>query len=130
MEYSFFSFGHSNITARHKNTLEFTKDSDLTLQGDCIIGVNSDFDVNELKRFKGKVKILVNVGDLVEEINCEVNPEFDDDHEMVVRKGEFVSKRTFGINADKACCDLSREFVDMLKDSGVRVEVRVMEYPV
>ena len=45
---SFFCFGHKNILAKHRNTLEFTKDKDLTLNGDCIVGVNANFDLKEI----------------------------------------------------------------------------------
>ena len=40
---TFLAFGHKNITANHKTTLEFTKENSVTKKGDCIIGVNSDF---------------------------------------------------------------------------------------
>ena len=30
MKYSFTCYGHKNITAKHKTTLEFTKDSEFT----------------------------------------------------------------------------------------------------
>ena len=51
MKYSFHAFGHKNLLGTHKNTLEFTKDKNLTLKGDCIVGVNADFDAGELKNF-------------------------------------------------------------------------------
>ena len=51
MKYSFTCCGHENITCRHKTTLEFTKDSDLSIKGDCIIGVKADFSIKEVKRF-------------------------------------------------------------------------------
>ena len=66
MEYSFFSFGHPNITAKHKTTLEFTKDKELSLRGDCIIGVNSTFELKEIKKMiksGKKIKILIKVDD-------------------------------------------------------------------
>ena len=46
---SFNIYGHKNILSLHQNSLEFTKDKDLTLNGDCIVGVNSDFKLNEIK---------------------------------------------------------------------------------
>ena len=126
MEYSFFSFGHPNITAKHKNTIEFTKDKELSLKGDCIIGVNSDFDLKEIKKLikdSKRIKIVIKVEGISEEINCEVNPGFDDDKEIVIRKGEFVSKRTLGIRADKACSDFSEEFINKLNQEGRKIEV-------
>src|SRR3989339_697243 len=40
---SFFIFGHKNIKATHRNTLEFTKDAEVSARGDCILGIRSDF---------------------------------------------------------------------------------------
>ena len=51
MKYSFTCCGHENITCRHKTTLEFTKDSELSLKGDCIIGVKADFSLKGIKSF-------------------------------------------------------------------------------
>ena len=57
MEYSFTCYGHENIKAKHKTTLEFTKDTEMGLKGDCIVGVNADFSLDKLKKltklFKG-----------------------------------------------------------------------------
>ena len=57
MEYSFTCYGHENVTCKHKTTLEFTKDPELRLQGDCIAGVKADFSLKELKKF---IKTLKN----------------------------------------------------------------------
>ena len=34
--------GHKNVLSHHKSTFEITKDENLTLQGDCIVGVSID----------------------------------------------------------------------------------------
>lgn len=111
--------GHKNILGTHKNTIEFTKDSNLTLNGDCIIGVKVDFDLHELKALVkkySKIKIIILVDNLVEEINAVSNPEFNDKHEIVIRKTDFISERTLGIKADKAVLDLDRELINKLKN--------------
>ena len=126
----FSAYGHKNILATHQTTLEFTKDKDLTLKGDCIVGVNSDFDLNEIKRIlknHKKIKILIKVDELVEEVNCDINPGFDDGHEIVVRKTDFLSGRTLGIHADKAAINLSRKMVEMMKQDGKKIEVEICE---
>ena len=110
--------GHKNILGTHKNTIEFTKDSELTLKGDCIIGVKADFNLSELKALVkkySKIKIIILVDNLVEEINAVSNPEFNDEHEIVIRKTAFISGRTLGIKADKAIRDLSRDLINKLK---------------
>jgi len=122
----FSAYGHKNLLGTHKNTFEITKDKDLTLNGDCIIGVNSDFDLEKIKKFikdKDKIKIILEVDSLKEEINCIPNNNFDDAHEIVVRRSDFSSKRTLGIKADRVCIDFSRDFVEKLnnKDQKIRI---------
>ena len=56
MQYKFKAYGHPNITAKHKTTLEFTKDKELSLRGDCIVGVKSDFELPLIKNFISQLK--------------------------------------------------------------------------
>ena len=119
--------GHKNITARHKTTIEFTKSGSLTLRGDCILGVNSDFSLERIKNALEwkNVKLLLNVDGITEEINGEINSDFSDDNEIVIRKSGFISKRTLVIKADKACSDLKKEFIDRVKDPLKTMRVRI-----
>ena len=122
--YSFTAYGHKNITAKHKTTLEFTKDKELTERGDCIIGVNSDFSLNSIRKFiknKQKIRIRIKVNELCEEITAEINKDFNDDKEIVVRRSEFNSKRTLGIKSDKACIDLKKEFIELIKNPNQKL---------
>lgn len=126
MSYSFFCYGHPNITGKHKNTLEFTKENDLRLEGDCIIGVKADFQLNKIKetiKDKKEFKVTIKVDGISESINCLANHNFNDDHEIVLRKSNFNSERSLGMMADKACIDLPREFIGKLKNPNVKIEV-------
>ena len=174
MKYSFTCCGHENITCRHKTTLEFTKDSELSLNGDCIVGVEADFSIKEIKRFieslgsnkkititietikndynnknfneiknneddnkiinnkndnitieKNKIKNDAAEDKITEKINAEINPGFDSDKEMVIRKSDFADKRTFAIKADKAACELNAALLGFLKGSRNKIEVIV-----
>ena len=144
MGYSFNCYGHRNITAKHKTTFEFTKDEGLSLKGDCIIGVRSDFSLPSLKRFikslGGNKKITITIETInnisndknktnkdykrfIEKINCEINPDFNSDNEMVIRKGDFISERTFAIRADKAACEISMDLANFLAGKNSRISV-------
>jgi hypothetical protein len=138
MAYSFNCDGHSNITARHKTTLEFTKDEELGLAGDCIVGVKADFSLQQLKKFikklnNNKITIIIetmnNINNnsnekIVEKINAEVNPGFDSDKEMVIRKSDFIDGRTFAIRADKASIDINKRLIVYLKVCGkIKVDI-------
>lgn len=132
MEYSFNCYGHENVTSKHKTTLEFTKDKNLTLNGDCIVGVNADFDLSGIKKFiddsiknNKKIKIIIknNENGMKEVVRAELNPGFDSDSEMVIRKSDFISKRTFAINADKSAFELNKELIGFLKGKDNKVVV-------
>ena len=127
----FKAFGHKNILGTHAKTLEITKDRELTTKGDCIIGVNSDFSFPELKKVlkAKKIKLILEVDGLKEEITAIPNPDFSSSTELVIRKTDFLSERTLAIKADKGVKDLSRDFVEKLKnpDSVLKVFVSTLE---
>jgi hypothetical protein len=125
--------GHKNIKASHRSTLEITKDFDLSAAGDCIIAVGADKGLTDLGvKFKeslcqpnSKLNICIEAGGMTEVVNargCEklllLHPK-----EMVIRKSDFVSDRTLGVRADKAACNLSREFVEILKRPAKTVKI-------
>ena len=126
--YKFEAYGHENITARNKTTLEFTKDRDVTLKGDCIIGVKADFSLQSIKNFikdlkNKKIKIIIKANDFTEEINAEINSGFNSDKDMVIRKSDFKDGRTFAVRADKAAADLKRGFVGHLSAGNSLISV-------
>lgn len=120
---SFTSKGHPNIRATHKNTFEFTKDNHVTPTGDCLCGVESDFD--SLPVSDKELTISIDVDGVIEKIRAWGNPEFSDDDEFVVRKTDFISNRTYAINADKACIDFSEEFREKLKDPNNLIKITI-----
>jgi len=131
MGYSFTCFGHENITAKHKTTLEFTKDEDIGLEGDCIIGIKADFSLLQLKKFikslkSNKITIIIetiNNNKIVEKINAEINPNFNSDREIVIRKTDFISDRTFAIRADKAADDLNRYLIKSISNNKQKIKI-------
>ena len=128
MMYSFTCYGHRNISSSHKNTLEFTKDKDVTKTGHCIVGVDSDFDAGKIKDvIKGgeKLKIVISAKGIKDEITCLVNPEFDDSHEIVIRKFDFSSGRTLGIRCDKASSDLCAGLKAAFRDPEQKIKVTI-----
>ncbi|MBU3940993.1 MAG: DUF371 domain-containing protein [Nanoarchaeota archaeon] len=115
----FIAYGHENVLGTHKTTLEFTKDDFLSKQGDCILGIKLDKVPSALS---GKVRIQLKVGDFVDEIEFIANEEFKYPNEFVIRKSDFLDGRTFGINSDKAACDIKREIIEELK-KGKKIEI-------
>jgi hypothetical protein len=131
--YTFTCYGHPNIRATHVKTLEFTKDNDLTERGDCIIGIKANFDLKHLKEFEGKVKLLCELIDPIDnktlssEFKCKVNPEFNSDHEIVLRKSFFNSDRTYGFNLNRGASWLDRRMVEILQDPNSVMTVTILE---
>lgn len=115
---SFTAHGHKNVLSTHRNTIEFTHDNHLTKNGDCILGINTDYSLEAIQKenFSGKIKILITVDNLSDEIIAYYNPIFADSHEMVIRISNYQDKRTFAIRADKAAKDIKREIVEKMKD--------------
>ncbi len=127
MKYTFNASGHVNIRGTHKTTLEITKDTHLTEEGDCIIAVNADFDYQKLKPFlhKEKIEMRLNIGKIEDTVAATVNPDFSDGNELVIRLGDFNSKRTFAVHADKAAFHLKRELMNELKNPQAKLFITI-----
>ena len=132
MLYKFNVFGHPNILGTHKTTLEFTKDREVSLNGDCIIGIKANFDLEKLKKFiknskNSKISITLKTisktTKIKEKINTILNPDFNRGKELVIRKTNFVSERTFAISSNKAAFDLNRNLISFLRGNRNKISV-------
>lgn len=128
-----FAYGHENVLATHRTTMEVTKDHDLSKKGTCIIAVSANKGMNELSsEFKRKLQnadtrltIRIAAGNNEEIVNASGNPQLDLTHptELVIRKSNYVCNRTLATLADKAACDLSKELVERLKNPVQKVVI-------
>jgi len=129
-------YGHRNIQATHKTTLEFTKDKHLSKKGDCIVAVAADKTLADLSaEFKenlrkphAKLIILIEAGGIIEQVNAHGSPQLILTHptDMVVRKSDYVCNRTLAVHADKAAQDLPRELVEKLKNPKQKVKIKLI----
>ncbi len=128
MDYEFSAFGHKKITALHKTTLEFTKDPEMTRNGDCIIGITADFELEQLKKFLTlkRIRIRITADGITDELMATPNPAFNSNHELVIRKTDFCSERTFAVHADKASFDISRRLVRLMQ-TAILITIQVNE---
>ena len=120
--------GHTLIKGTHKNTLEFTKESKLTEAGDCIIGINSNFNLEEIKEFvknHRKARLILEINNIKEKLTCETNKNFQNNKELVIRKSNFLSERTFGIYATKSSKELSRKFIKELNNPNSIITISI-----
>lgn len=129
----FFGFGHENIQATHRSTLEFTKDTHLSKTGDCIIVVATSKSIGDfsqefreaLCQLGAKLTIRIEVENIIEEIQAQGTEQLILNHptEMVIRKSNHISNRTLAVNADKAAKDLSRNLIEKLKNPKQKVKI-------
>lgn len=119
-------FGHANVRAFHPRTIEITTEPDLTLQGDCIVGVSSVCGCKEipndlkrkLQRSESKVTITIQVGEekFVIEGRGHDDLKLENPHDIVIRKSNFVCPRTLAVDCDKASDDMPRKMIKKLQD--------------
>ena len=134
MNFKIMARGHENVLSLHKSTFEITKDKDLSLSGDCIIGLDIDKSMEDFpKEFKEKLanddtKVIVelktpNASDTIEGFGHH-DLSLSHPTDIVCRKSTFVCSRTLMIKSNKAAIDLNR---DLIKDlaNGESMEVNI-----
>ncbi|AWR96548.1 DUF371 domain-containing protein [Acidianus sulfidivorans JP7] len=124
---SFTIYGHHNVLALHRTTLEFTKENYLTPRGDCILGINStkaikdlNEKVKEILKNNGYGYVILKVGnyvDIIKGVGNE-NLSFSNEIKMIIRKSTFISDSTLLIKADKSARDINRNIVNLLKQGN------------
>ena len=118
--------GHENIRSNHQKTIEITKESHLTPQGDCIIGINATSSCvdlpqelkDKLKNSDSAVTFSIRVGDHEFIVEGKGHPDLILTHteDIVIRKSDFVCPRTLAVKCDKASDLLPREMVSLLQN--------------
>ncbi len=131
------AFGHENVLGTHKTTIEIAKVPELSKKGDCIIGVNASHSCADLPvELKAALKqdkkftVILRAGELEEKITGYGSPNLilTNTHDIVLRKSSHIDDRTLLIKCDKACADLSREFISQLLNSAHKLTV-IVESP-
>jgi hypothetical protein len=118
--------GHENVRALHTRTIEITTEPDLTLQGDCIVGVGADCGCLEipekikekLRRSESKVtiSILVDGEEFIIEGRGHEELKLENPHDIVIRKSDFMCPRTLAIGCNKASDDIPRKMIKKLQN--------------
>ena len=128
-------YGHPNVCSTHNKTIEITKAPTLSLRGDCIIGVNASKACKDLKpslkrllqQADQAVKIEIEVNDLSFAIDASSDSRLSllHDHELVIRKSDFVCPRTAAICCNKASSDIPRDIVQLLGRPQMQALLRI-----
>ena len=123
------SKGHKNVTSHHKSTFEVTKDVEIGIAADCIVGTSADKSMQDFPQdFKDKIansntKIIVvldteNGHDEIIGYGHE-NLTLTHPTDIVCRTSDFTCSRTLMIRADKAARDLDSKLIDDLKNKKI-----------
>ncbi len=120
-------YGHKNIRALHRTTLEITKEGHLTPKGDCIIGVRASASVLDfpewLKSYikdEKRLKFTITINKLEFSLRGLGSRllSLSDPLELVIRKSDYISARTAAIKSTASAIDIPRELVEKLKDEN------------
>ena len=117
---------HSKVTKTYSLYIEITKDIELTVNGDCIIGTNSNLACIDLpEKFKKKIQnsdstisFTIIAGEHSFSIRGKGSEKLTLKHpsDIVLRKSAFTCSRTIAIKCDKASNDIPRTMIKKLQD--------------
>jgi uncharacterized protein len=130
--------GHKNVRSLHPKSIEITTESELTVNGDCIVGVNAscgclgipDEMKTMLQKPQSEVMCTIIVGDYSFKVKGKGSEKLTltNPHDIVIRKSNFTCPRTLSIGCDTASDSIPREIVDALQDPDTvgifRIEIK------
>jgi hypothetical protein len=129
-------YGHENILATHKTTLEFTRDTHLSKNGDCVVAVGADkalADLNtefreSLRKPNAELTVIIEAAGVTAQVKARGSAQLILTHptDVVIRKSAYISDRTLAIHADKAAADLPRKLVEKLRNPRQRVKITLI----
>lgn len=119
-------YGHKNIRSLHTKTIEITTESELTLNGDCIVGVDASCGCNDipkqmknlLRNSKSEILFTISVKDISFKVkgNGHENLILTNPHDIVIRKSSFICTRTLAIHCNKASDSIPRQMIKILQN--------------
>ena len=130
--------GHKNVRSLHPKSIEITTQSDLTVNGDCIVGVKASCGClgipDKMKALLQKPQSEVICTILVGNHSFKVkgrgseNLALTNPHDIVIRKSNFTCPRTLSIGCDTASDSIPRQMIDALQNPetiGIfRIEIK------
>jgi len=135
LEDTFTACGHVNIRATHEKTIEVTKDTHLTIQGDCIAAGAAEKGLRDLpqemreaaRRRDSTISLSLRLDNRVFTTTGRGDPTLTWDHptDMVARMSGYVCPRTLMVHADKAIIHMPRSFVQQIKNPETIIRVTI-----
>jgi len=122
--------GHKNIRSLHPKTIEITTEPNLTLNGDCIIGVEASCGCNDIpeqiknlmQNSKSEILFTISVKDVSFKVkgNGHENLILTNPHDIVIRKSSFICPRTLAIHCNLASDSIPRQMINILQNPDSR----------
>ena len=130
--------GHENVTSHHKSTFEITKDIEIGVTADCIIGVDMDKSMldfpeefkNKIASSSTKISVILDTENGHDEITGFGHEDLTLTHptDIVCRTSDYTCSRTLMIKADKAARDLDEKLIEDLKNGKImEVTIKLSE---
>jgi len=124
--------GHPLIQCTHTTTIELTKDTYLTKNGTCILGIEASkacYDLNHLLKKKiidgEKISVIIKAGDNIDSFYGfgDKNLTLLSKKDIVFRKSDFKCDRTILIKCSKSSTELDRKIIKNLTNSKERFSI-------
>jgi len=124
--------GHPLIQCTHTTTIELTKDTYLTKNGTCILGIEASkacYDLNQPLKKKivegEKITVIIKAGDAIDSFYGFGNKKltFLNRKDLVFRKSDFICDRTILIKCSKSSSELNRNIIKKLTNSKERFSI-------
>jgi uncharacterized protein len=127
--------GHHNVLSYHKKSIEITRENEISLRGDCIIGVGSNKGCGNLdQRLRDALRkngTRVNIEIIVDNMSFVISGRGDseltasDTKDIVIRKSNFCCPRTVSVFCDKAASDIPGGMVRELRNPAAKGLLRI-----
>jgi len=127
--------GHENVRSLHPKSIEITTDPDLTVNGDCIIGVGASSGClgipDEMKTLLQKPQSVITCTILVDDLTFKITGHgsekltLKNPHDIVIRKSNFTCPRTLSIGCDSASDSIPPQIIKALQNPKTRGIFRI-----
>ena len=130
--------GHRNILGLHRNTIEVTKDNEISRRADCIIGVMATKACSDLSdplkqyiQSGGHLCFEIIVGEEIFAFQGKGSNTLNliNDRELVLRRSNFSSERTGAIGCSAAAIDIPRSFIGKLQNPNSNGQLKITAFP-
>ena len=117
--------GHPNIRASHAKTFEITTDPSISQTGTCIIGVESEYDEDQLLALRGRVKVTLQCDGFEDIVLARINPSFRRGDPLIFRRNDKIQPRTFCLSASKGSSQLNRDLINALQKENAELTIDI-----